>query len=261
VASVLAVLVMVVTASVHLFFTADAGARGRDRQVQLFAAVYLAVMAFLPIPVVLLAWALAGGKVKEKFGAGSFRAKMGLLLGTSVLLTLGAAFRAGTAFLPARPRSDPGWWQGKAAFYVFNFGIEIVVTWAYGLARFDKRFHVPDGCKGPGDYGKTGRRDEEDGATVGGLRVNDDEDVFGAAEKEGDASGGEETVVGEDTSSRGQTPPRKELTAGEKTAAAAEKEAVTPAGSEEVPKESAAAPRRKSGEAVVERTSEEGKGG
>lgn len=216
VASVIGVLVMVIVASVHLVFTADMAARGRDRKVQLFAATYLAVTAFLPIPVVLAAWATAGGKVKEKFGRGSFRAKMGLLLGTSALLTLGAAFRAGTAFLAPRPLGDPGWWHSKVAFYIFNFGIEVVVTWAYGLARFDRRFHVPDGCKGPGDYsGKIGK-DEEDGMKMGGMMVNTEEDVFGAADKEAveETSGGEETMVGEgdgekDVFGVGDTPPPK----------------------------------------------------
>ncbi|KAK0751423.1 hypothetical protein B0T18DRAFT_361860 [Schizothecium vesticola] len=214
VASVIGVLVMVIVAGVHLVFTADVAARGRDRQVQLFAAVYLAMAAFLPIPVVLAAWATAGAKVREKFGKGSFRAKMGLLLGTSVLLTLGAAFRAGTAFLAPRPVGNPGWWHSKVAFYLFNFGIEVVVTWAYGLARFDKRFHVPDGCKGPGDY--AGKKDEEDGMKMGGVRVNAEEDVFGASEKEAvdETSGGEETMVGEgdeekDMFGTGETPPPK----------------------------------------------------
>lgn len=216
VASVIGVLVMVIVASVHLVFTADMAARGRDRKVQLFAATYLAVAAFLPIPVVLAAWATAGGKVREKFGRGSFRAKMGLLLGTSALLTLGAAFRAGTAFLAPRPLGDPGWWHSKVAFYIFNFGIEVVVTWAYGLARFDRRFHVPDGCKGPGDYSGQTRKDEEDGMKMGGMMVNTEEDVFGAADKEAveETSGGEETMVGEgdgekDMFGSGDTPPPK----------------------------------------------------
>lgn len=34
--------------------------------------------------------------------------------------------------------------------------LEIMVVALYALARFDLRFHVPDGCTGPGDYSRGG---------------------------------------------------------------------------------------------------------
>ncbi|KAK0708597.1 hypothetical protein B0H67DRAFT_557045 [Lasiosphaeris hirsuta] len=198
--SVVGVLVMVVTSSVHSMFTLDLEARARERDVLLFAGVYLAVLAFLPIVVVVVARAVVffqgrravvtneegekavparKGAVTDKFGTGRFRTKLMLLLSTSALLTLGAGFRAAINFLP-RPITDPAWYHSKPAYYCFNFVIELIVVYAYALARFDTRFHVPDGSSGPGHYAK------------GGLKINKEEEVFGPSPADDDAS---KTVV------------------------------------------------------------------
>ncbi|KAK0744724.1 hypothetical protein B0T21DRAFT_447862 [Apiosordaria backusii] len=179
--SVVAVLIMVVTATVYGLLTTNLEAKGKTRDVQRFAGVYLAVLAFLPVVVVAGAvlWPTTPGKKKEieKFGEGRMRSKVGLLVGTSMLLTLGAAFRAGINFVP-RPATDPAWYHSKAAFYCLNFGIELMVVYGYAIARFDRRFHVPDGSSGPGHYGK------------GVVVVNKEEEVFG--------EGGEEKEEGDD---------------------------------------------------------------
>ncbi|KXX81448.1 hypothetical protein MMYC01_202666 [Madurella mycetomatis] len=170
VGSVVAVLVMVVVCSVHSLFTLDADARAKERDVMLFAGVYLTVMAFLPIPVVATAAVLPtrAGDEPEVFGTGSMRTKMGLLLFTSGVLTLGAGFRAGINFVP-RPITQPAWYHSKAAFYCFDFVVEVLVVYVYAIARFDRRFHVPDGSSGPGDYSaawEEGSSRAESGATV-----------------------------------------------------------------------------------------------
>ncbi|KAK4175000.1 hypothetical protein QBC36DRAFT_31399 [Triangularia setosa] len=173
-ASVVAVLIMVITATVVGVMTADGEERQRTREVQLFAGVYLAVLAVLPLVVAILAilWPTPRGAAIEKFGEGKMRSKIYLLVGTSLLLTLGASFRAGIGFVP-RPATDPAWYHSKAAFYCFNFGIELVVVYGYAVARFDRRFHVPDGSSGPGHYGK--------GVPV---VVNKEEEVFGGGNLE-----------------------------------------------------------------------------
>jgi hypothetical protein len=78
--------------------------------------------------------------------------------------------------MPPRPAADPAWYDSKACFYVFNFGVEIIVVALYIVLRVDKRFHVPDGSKAPGDYsrGKAGR------AKVGetAIGVVSEEEVF-----------------------------------------------------------------------------------
>lgn len=150
-AAVIALLIMVISASISLFFTLSPASRARDRDVQLFAGTCLAVVAFLPIPVALASLAVPRRTRVEKFGQGRFRTKMRLLLCSASLLTLGAGFRMGAAFA-APPVSSPAWFDSKACFYAFNFGLEFLVVFAYAVARFDRRFHVPNGSYAPGHY-------------------------------------------------------------------------------------------------------------
>ncbi|KAK8100184.1 hypothetical protein PG999_010558 [Apiospora kogelbergensis] len=168
VASVLACLIMVITCTVHSFYTLDLNARRMDRDVQLFAGTFFALLAFIPAPVVLIASLTPrrDSRPVEKFGQGRFRSKVALLLFTSLLLTLGAGFRIGVNF-DLRPANAPAWFHHKAAYYTLNFGIEIIVSALYAAVRFDRRFHVPNGAKGPGDYRQ------------GGLHIATEEEAFG----------------------------------------------------------------------------------
>ncbi|OTA96036.1 hypothetical protein M434DRAFT_28127 [Hypoxylon sp. CO27-5] len=152
IACVLCCLIMAIVATIHSFFTLDKKAQGADHAVQLFAGFYLAFLAFLPVPVVGIAAAARPRKSHvEKFGAGRWRAKVGLLVFTALVATLGAAFRVGVNF-DGRPSTDPRWFHSKACYYGFNFVTDLVVSTAYLLARFDRRFIVPDGARGPGDH-------------------------------------------------------------------------------------------------------------
>jgi len=129
----------------------------------------------------------------DKFGTGRFRTKVWVLLFSSVILTLGAAFRTGTAYKP-RPRSDPAWYDSKACFYIFNFTIEIIVVYLYAAIRVDLRFHIPDGAHGPGAYsaGQDTLVKQPSHRSISD-RINNEEYVFdnqpvdeNAAEKTGD---------------------------------------------------------------------------
>ncbi|KAK3391038.1 hypothetical protein B0H63DRAFT_130643 [Podospora didyma] len=150
--SIVLVLVMVITVSVQSFFTLDHNTRRIDRDIQLFCATYLAVIAFLPIPIVLVAALVPRRTRIDKFGQGHFRTKFGLLTFTATLLAAGAIFRAANSFAPPRPLDDPAWYQSKACYFCFNFVIELVVVFTYALSRFDRRFHVPNGSSAPGHY-------------------------------------------------------------------------------------------------------------
>lgn len=154
IACVLCCLVVAIVATIHSFFTLSRAALRADRAVQLFAGSYLAFLAFLPVPVVALA-VLTHPRHSfhrvEKFGAGRWRAKVGLLVFTSLVATLGAGFRVGVNF-DGRAGTDPAWFHSRACYYCFNFVTDLVVSTAYLLARFDRRFIVPDGARGPGDY-------------------------------------------------------------------------------------------------------------
>ncbi|KAF7516308.1 hypothetical protein G7054_g14214 [Neopestalotiopsis clavispora] len=151
VASVVISLIMVIVASVQSFFTADEGTRERSHKVQLFGGTYMAVLAFLPIPIVVLAAILPRKYVIEKFGTGSWHAKLFIVLFVAAIESLGAGFRAGTNFVP-RPMDDPAWYDSRAAYYVFNFVFDLIVTYLYLLSGFHRRFHVPNGANGPGSY-------------------------------------------------------------------------------------------------------------
>ncbi|KAF9784200.1 hypothetical protein IL306_007972 [Fusarium sp. DS 682] len=113
----------------------------------------------------------------DKFGQGRMRTKVQLLVFTSALLTLGAAFRTGVSF-KLRPINDPAWYHSKACYYCFNYVIEIIVVFSYALSRFDRRFHIPDGSHGPGDY--SGRNNKPEDRM---YCVNTEEEVFGDDEQ------------------------------------------------------------------------------
>lgn len=180
---VVALLIMVITATVDSFFTLDANTRRIDRDIQLFSGTFLTVLAFLPIPITLLAVITPRAHRPEKFGQGRQRTKIWLLLFTATILTLGAGFRIGVNFTTPRPASDPAWYHSKACFYCFNFVIELTVVYSYAITRFDRRYHVPNGSRGPGHYsgervdGSKGLRRE--GAATSNLSVNRESDVFG----------------------------------------------------------------------------------
>jgi hypothetical protein len=149
--SAFAVLVMVVTVTVHSFFVTDEKVRALDHRVQLFCTTYLAVFAILPVVLVALAVVVPRRTRIDKFGEGHFRTKFALLAFTATLLSVGAIFRAVVNFY-SRPVAHPAWFHGKAPYYCFNFAIELIVVYVYALSRIDKRFHIPDGACAPGHY-------------------------------------------------------------------------------------------------------------
>lgn len=149
--SIVIMLIALITATVQSFYTLNPHTRHIDRTIQLVGSTYFAVASFLPLPLLAINYALPRSSGVEKFGEGRMRTKVYTLIFTSTILTFGAAFRAGTSYLP-RPVSDPAWYHSKAAFYCVNFLIEIIVVAAFAVLRVDKRFHVPNGSKGPGHY-------------------------------------------------------------------------------------------------------------
>ncbi|CZR64936.1 uncharacterized protein PAC_14836 [Phialocephala subalpina] len=157
---IIGLLAALITCTVLSYYTLDTDIRRKYRDVQLVGSTFFAVSAFLPIPLILGSIIIPKKTRIEKFGSGRFRTKIYILLFSSVILTLGAAFRSGTAYVP-KPRSDPPWYVSKACFYLFNFTIEIIVVALYAAIRVDKRFHVPDKSHGPGDYSRTSPAGQE----------------------------------------------------------------------------------------------------
>ncbi|KAL3427417.1 hypothetical protein PVAG01_00926 [Phlyctema vagabunda] len=143
----------VITCVIQSFYTLDKNILRIDLDVQHVVTTYFAFIAFLPLPLLALRLVLPRKVPTEKFGEGRMKTKIALLIFTSTILTLGAAFRSGIGYVP-RPASNPAWYHSKACFYLFNFTIEITVVFLYAVFRVDKRFHVPNGSKAPGDYSK-----------------------------------------------------------------------------------------------------------
>lgn len=180
--SIVLMLIALISCTVQSFYTLNHNIRRIDRDVQLVGGTYFAVAAFLPIPLLFLRVIIPDRPPIEKFGHGRFRSKIIILLFASVLLTLGAAFRAGINYVP-RPSTKPAWYHSKECFYLFNFTIEIIVVALYAIVRVDKRFHIPDGSHGPGDYIGISKSGAER-RTSFADRVLDEEQVFGGGSAE-----------------------------------------------------------------------------
>ncbi|KAI9745747.1 MAG: hypothetical protein M1818_001283 [Claussenomyces sp. TS43310] len=157
-ASIIILLVMLITSIVQQSYTLSTNTRRIDHDLALTGSIYFTVAAFLPLPVVTLSiltrhvGRLATLKEPtEKFGTGRFRTKLVIILIASALICLGASFRCATSWL-VRPRSHPAWYNSKACFYCFNFTIEIIVIYTYALIRIDRRFYIPNGARGAGSY-------------------------------------------------------------------------------------------------------------
>jgi len=146
-------LVMIITVTVQSFYTLRPRTRTIDRDIQLYAGTFFAIISFLPIPLVLIALAVPRKQPIEKFGQGRHRVRVAILLIGSTLVCLGAAFRSGINWKHPVPRSHPmPSYYSKACFYIFNFTLEILVVYLYGIMRIDRRFHIPNGAHGPGSY-------------------------------------------------------------------------------------------------------------
>jgi len=159
-------LLMIITAVIQMFYSANTNTHRVDRAIQLYGLTVYTIMAFLPIPLVgisTIAFALrkkqnGSDRIHDHFGHGSFARKVPIVLLSSFVLTLGVAFRAGTSYLLPTPIMDAGhhvpepWYFSKACFYVFNFGIELLVVYGWLLIRIDQVFHVRNKASGPWSY-------------------------------------------------------------------------------------------------------------
>ncbi|KAK2853319.1 hypothetical protein FQN49_005187 [Arthroderma sp. PD_2] len=145
-------LVIVITATVHSFFTLDPGARRIDRDLQLFGGSLLTFVAFLPLPILAFILLVPRKQPIDQFGSGSWSTKVIMVAIAACLLTLGAGFRIGVSASPPRPRNNPAWYHHKACFYIFNFVLEAMVVYMFLIGRIDRRFHVPNGSSKEKNY-------------------------------------------------------------------------------------------------------------
>ena len=197
-------LLLIISFTVLSFYTLDHNLLRISRDITLYAGTWNAFVSFLPIPLIIGGLIVPRKTRVEKFGSGRFRTKVTILLAAAFLLCLGASFRAGTNYLPSHPRTSPGWYQSKACFYIFNFTIDLTVVLFYLIVRVDRRFHVPDGSKGPGDYLGSRTSNKEMNGVHGepARRIMTEEEVFDD-EPQSDDSKEKHQVQDEEKTSQG----------------------------------------------------------
>ncbi|CAG8179252.1 unnamed protein product [Penicillium olsonii] len=168
-------IIMVITCVVQSMYNLNTNTLRIDRDIQLYGQTYFAIISFLPIPLLLVVLLSPNRKQIEQFGSGTWIAKVLIVALVALLLCLGASFRAATSWMPPRPFTDPAWYHSKACFYVFDFGIDILVVAIFFVARVDQRFWVPNGSsqvrhyRGPADEKSTRSRATGDGPGVRDL--------------------------------------------------------------------------------------------
>lgn len=184
---ILLMLATTITATVQSFYTLNPNSHRVDLDIQRATATYFMVISFLPLPMVLLGLVVPRTTRLQKFGSGRWRTKVWILVTTTTLLCLGAAFRCGTQFKNPRPFNHPAWYQNKWCFYVFYFTVEIIVVYLYIVLRVDRRFYIPNGSKAPGDYArdKLGEQEKKPDSAHSVLRCLSEEEVFDDEQPEG----------------------------------------------------------------------------
>ena len=188
-------LIMLIAAVIQQFYTLNLNTRRIDRDIQHYGQTFYAIISFLPIPLVIFGLVIPRKTRVEKFGSGRFRIKIYILLLATVVLCLGASFRAGTNYLALRPANDPAWYLSKACFYIFNFVVEILVIYLYVAVRVDKRFWVPNGSHAAGDYSRKESTEEKSTVEKGTEEKSTEEKgteekgLAEPADKEGRAEG------------------------------------------------------------------------
>ena len=175
-------LTALITSVIQSFYTLNLNTKRIDRDILLYGVTFYAVISFLPILLLIAALVIPRTTRVEKFGSGRFRHKIAILIVASVLLCAGATFRAAVNYAGGtRPRTNPANYQDKACFYIFNFTVEILVVYLYVIVRVDKRFHVPNGSHGPGDYSRKPESDLEKEVrdeSAEGMRITSEEETF-----------------------------------------------------------------------------------
>lgn len=151
---------MVIAGTVQSFFTLDPAKKAIDRSLQLYGSTFLAIIATLPLPIVVLSL-LIPYSPPDRFGVGRLRTKVVVLLVSTTLLSIGAWYRCGSTWAPPIPRSHPlPGYLDKGPFYIFNFFVEIQTVLMYAILRVDLRYHIPNGANGVGSYSSSQQLDD-----------------------------------------------------------------------------------------------------
>ncbi|KAI7165220.1 hypothetical protein KC349_g296 [Hortaea werneckii] len=151
-------IVLVIAFTILSYFTLNSNLRNIAMWIQRAGILYMLLFNLIGPVLVLLSLILprpAEFVTPDNFGVRSSMLSKHVVLGVTMFFTLFIiGFRMGTAWAEARPASDPAWWERKAAYYVIEYGFEVVIIYWLILARFDQRFWIPNKSHGPGDYSR-----------------------------------------------------------------------------------------------------------
>jgi hypothetical protein len=196
---------MLITATVDSFYVISPYIHHVDRSIQLYGVTCFAIIAFLPIPLVLLLLAIPRSHPLDNFGKGHWRTKPVILLTGTTLIAFGAIYRAVTTWFTMVPMSQPmPSYLHKAAFYIANFTVEILVVYLYGFTRVDQHFYVPDGSKKRKSYimPNEKRGGDAEAATLPDIRLSKSQETLGDLSTLGGGHNELKTVPEEDEESR-----------------------------------------------------------
>ena len=93
-----AALILVITLTVISFYSLKMSIESEAHWIQRGAILFLFIVAFLPLPLVAVAFALPGSAKEEEFGHGSVTSKALLLVAGTCLCCIIAGFRVGTTW-------------------------------------------------------------------------------------------------------------------------------------------------------------------
>lgn len=150
--------VAVIVVSIQSFYTLSINTRRIDRDVQIYVETAFAVIAALPLFMVLLSTVIRQipkykHQTMDKFGAGSMRAKIYLVCAASLILGFANAFKAGIEYFGPFLLSDPTpWFYSRGVFYGLGLAPELIVLYMFIVFKVNQRFVIPDGAKGPYSY-------------------------------------------------------------------------------------------------------------
>jgi len=139
-------LVMVISASVLMFYTLNPNTIQACVDCQRAATIFLFLLTTAPFLILAASFLLPRSTSREEmFGVGTMKGKAVLLAVQAGLATILSGTRLGTTWQAPRPINNPAWWQSRATFYCFGFMLEIIILAIFVFGRVDKRFHVPNG--------------------------------------------------------------------------------------------------------------------
>ncbi|KAH7625837.1 hypothetical protein B0T09DRAFT_412721 [Sordaria sp. MPI-SDFR-AT-0083] len=139
----LACLVMVITSLVDSYHVHTGSLAQQGRAVQLAAFTILTVLAFSPVLFAVVGHAFRDtGKIaSSQEEKRRYKARLGLVLISALLMTLDVGYECGVAYR-RRPVERPAWWHHRAALYLSDYLLELLMTWIFAVARVDGRFSI-----------------------------------------------------------------------------------------------------------------------